>query len=329
MRYFWGFCTKLFPISLCLYALFSTIVSAESVWTLKNKPSSLAPSAYNEANAPIDSSLFAPHTNYTHRYNKRFDKPNNVNIAGLFGAATITNANSHYGGGLVTYDRTIDRYMLGGMIGYLYEGMPNTSQTNTKQLSHNIQLGVYSDVFLESHHLTLLIAQSLNVLQAAAQESNLWLTSSTTNVSASYGYAFILGGSGGFLEPLVRFHFHTLFNMSTRGFELPGYVLRSNFDIGVRYQQFLGKYVLFHISPAFRQDIGVIGGDMFARIMMIDTDGSVLFALPDAQYRSYGVLNLGLEFRIKNTIDLTLNANGIYAYNMYIYNGNLGIKILF
>ncbi|OBV29763.1 hypothetical protein BKN38_01375 [Helicobacter sp. CLO-3] len=298
-------------------------------------------------NAIIDSSQIEPYSIYMHRYNTRFDKPNNIRVQAIGGGAKIFDASSYYGGGVFTYDGIIDRYPLGMMVAYLGSsgdvvGATLAAQNTTNSinqlekptLSHTAQLGLYSDMFLEAHHISLFAAQSFNAmrisrLDSALESSKSWLISSTTNAEIAYGYVFALNSAGSFIEPLARFHLHTLFNIEKNSLDLPTYILRSNIELGVKYQQFMGAHVLLYITPVFRQDIGIIGADIFSRMMAINADNSVVFALPDSKYRSQGVLSFGLEFRAKKNIDALLGGYGIYTSDAYAYGANLGIKILF
>lgn len=323
---------------------FSTSKNAQGIQSLSAPALS---TSQTPPNAIIDSSQIEPHSIYMHRYNTRFDKPNNIRVQAIGGGAKIFDASSYYGGGVFTYDGIIDRYPLGMMVAYLGSrgdvvgstlAAQNTtnsaSQLEKPALSHTAQLGLYSDMFLEAHHISLFAAQSFNAmriskLDSALESSKSWLISSTTNAEIAYGYVFALNSAGSFIEPLARFHLHTLFNIEKNSLDLPTYILRSNIELGVKYQQFMGAHALLYITPVFRQDIGIIGADIFSRIMAINADNSVVFALPDSKYRSQGVLSFGLEFRAKKNIDALLGGYGVYASDAYAYGANLGIKILF
>lgn len=295
------------------------------------------------AQAPNDMGNLKHHSRASYRYNTRFDANNALKILGGGGEARIHAAPSFYGAAAVLYDGLIDRYPLGMLVGYGYQGAisqslaPNPAPTLTSKpqmiSAQSLTLGLYSDVFFEEQHIQAFIAQSFQAANASASSSapESWLFSSSTHATLSYGYVFAFGSS--FLEPYARWNLHALYPMhdltSDQKSLMSSYVLRSSLDIGVQYRQFLGRRVFFYLAPGFRQDIGVIGFDGLGRLLALDTQGQGIFALPDSRYHSYATLDLGLTYRASRACTLALSAHGIYTHNFYTYSAQLSMGILF
>lgn len=331
------------------------IASASPLAPLDSTPHTLLPNTatpllVNQSRTDMGNLTHNSRTSY--RYNTRFDRDHALQILGAGGEASFSGApgaNSFYGGGVVKYDGLIDRYPLGAFLGYAYQGAlgqsgilgANTSaqnpalQSSAKLISaQSLTLGMYSDVFFEAQHVAGFIAQSFQAAHgsgANTPESSSWLFSSATNVALSYGYVFAFGSS--FLEPYSRFNLQALYPMHDLTNEqksfMSTYVLRSSLEVGVRYQQFMGRRVFFSIVPAFRQDIGVIGFDSLARLLALDTRGQAIFALPDSRYHSYATLSMGLTYRASKACTFSLGAQGIYTHSFYSYGAQASVMVLF
>lgn len=290
-------------------------------------PNALTPTS--SLDLPTAQSNLQQHSRPIYRYSTRFDKPSEIKAMGIYGDSSVNAAASSYIGGGIAYDRIIDRYPLGAFMGYVYE------QAQSPTPDQLLTLGIFSNVFVENHHIQIFAAQGFHASSTAkmagqtlASGLNDWIFASSTNALLSYGYVSVLG-SGSFLETYARYNLHTLFPISSQSSVMSPYMLRTNIDIGVLFTQFLGRHFAFSLAPAFRQDIGVIGVDRLARPLVIAPNGEIIIALPDSKYHSYGLLSLGLEWRVGQACTIALAAHGIYTNSAHLYSGNLGVRILF
>lgn len=271
------------------------------------------------------------HSFFTHRYTTRFDKQHEIRAMGVYGESKVGTNLSRYAGGAILYDGIIDRYPLGAFIGYVYGQAPFLSPAHTQMLT----LGVFSDVLLQAHRIQVFVAQSFQASKALNAEHlrmswGDWAFASSSNAILSYGYVFALNnGAGSFIEPYIRYNLHALFPINTQGAVISSYMLRTNIDLGILFKQFIGSQFIASISPSFRQDVGVIGADSFARPLVIDPNGELIIALSDRKYHSYGLLSLGLEWRAGHSCTIAFKAHGIYTSTAYLYSGNLGVNVLF
>ena len=312
-------------------------VCANLAYTQELTPSDLQNPAFVKQDSTLP--MLAPeslesnleqHSFFTHRYTTRFDKQNEIKAMGIYGESKVGANLSRYAGGAILYDGIVDRYPIGAFIGYVYEQAPFLSPARTQMLT----LGVFSDVLLQAHHIQAFIAQSFQASKTLSAEHlrvpmGDWAFASSSNAILSYGYVFALNGAGSFIEPYARYNLHALFPINAQGAAMSSYVLRTNIDLGVLFRQFIGRHFIISASPSFRQDVGVIGVDSFARPLVVDPNGELIIALPDRKYHSYGLLSLGLEWRAGHSCTIALRAHGVYTNTAYLYSGNLGVSVLF
>ena len=277
----------------------------------------------------IDSNLLQSYSNFTHRYNTRFDKQHNLGFSAFVGqihtsqkadfSSPITTSN--YAGATISYDGLIERYNVGAYASYVF----NDKAYNIK--AHTAILGAYTDFFLDSHHIQARFAQSFNFLDLP--NFNI-VSSSATNFNASYGYVFSLGSKGSFIEPFSKFSIASLFSIEKSRLSIPSYSLHSHLELGVHFRQFLGNdKVYFYIVPRFRQAIGVENYDPFLRIIDVSENSEAEVIFDDGIYRSYGLLLVGVDFRISPSVKFFCKANAKITQNLYSYGGTLGLDIAF
>lgn len=328
--------TTMFKRAACVLCCLCALAYARSTPTLTaqaltaSKQDPLGQSATTLLPTMTPESNLTQNSFFTHRYTTRFDKPNEIKVMGLYGESSVNAAASRYSGGAIAYDGIIDRYPLGAFVGYAYGQSLSPALASTQLLT----LGIFSDVFIENHHIQAFAAQGFQASYTNKSEQSLasrlddWIFASSTNALLSYGYVFVLGSSS-FLETYARYNLHALFPISSQGSVMSPYMLRTNIDLGVLFTQFLGRHITLSLAPAFRQDVGVIGVDRLARPLVTSPNGELIIALPDSKYHSYGLLSLGLEWRATQTCTIALKAHGIYTNSAYLYSGNLGVRILF
>ena len=312
--------------------------------TLQGTPQNALPSPLHSAQNPfrdsayIDSSTLDSYSTFTHRYNTRFDSQHNVNI-NAFGGQIRVNDNGdsvlqNYGGVSFSYDGLVERYGIGGFASYVFNDSAFSdnasnytalSPHNTK--AHTAILGAYTDNFIDAHHLQARFAQSFNFLDSSG--NNNFIYSSTTNFNASYGFVFSLG-KGSFIEPYGKFSIASLFAIEKQGENLPNYSLHSHIELGAHFRQYLGNdKVYFFITPRFRQTIGTENNDPFLRVANVDEYGEIQTMMHDTKYRSFGLLLVGIDFRLNKNASVSVRANGKITQNLYSYGGTLKLNIAF
>lgn len=315
------------PQSTSQNALPSPLHSAQNQNPLQNP---FRDSAY------IDSSTLDSYSTFTHRYNTRFDSQHNVNISAFGGQIRVSDSGDsvtqNYGGATFSYDGLVERYGVGGFASYVFNDFApngdfslNGIASNTK--AHTLILGAYTDNFIDAHHLQARFAQSFNFLDSSGLDKV--ISSSTTNFNASYGFVFSLG-KGSFIEPYGKFSIASLFAIEKQGKPLPNYSLHSHIELGAHFRQYFGNdRVYFFITPRFRQTIGAENNDPLLRVANVDEYGEVEIMMHDAKYRSFGLLLVGVDFRLNRSVKLSVVANGKITQNLYSYGGTLKLNIAF
>lgn len=277
----------------------------------------------------IDSSTLDSYSTFTHRYNTRFDSQHNVNISAFGGQVRVSDSGDsvtqNYGGATFSYDGLVERYGVGGFASYVFNDFALTA-SNTK--AHTFIIGAYTDNFIDAHHLQARFAQSFNFLDSSSGLDKA-ISSSTTNFNASYGFVFSLG-KGSFIEPYGKFSIASLFAIEKQGKSLPNYSLHSHIELGAHFRQYLGNdRVYFFITPRFRQTIGAENNDPLLRVANVDEYGEIEIMMHDAKYRSFGLLLVGVDFRLNRSVKLSVVANGKITQNLYSYGGALKLNIAF
>lgn len=285
----------------------------------------------------IDSSTLNSYSTFTHRYNTRFDSQHNVNISAFGGQIIVSDSGDsvtqNYGGATFSYDGLVERYGVGGFASYVFNDFAlNGTVSNTfafnNAKAHTLILGAYTDNFIDAHHLQARFAQSFNFLDSSSGLDKV-ISSSTTNFSASYGFVFSLG-KGSFIEPYGKFSIASLFAIEKQGKPLPNYSLHSHIELGAHFRQYLGNdRVYFFITPRFRQTIGAENNDPLLRVANVDEYGEVEIMMHDVKYRSFGLLLVGVDFRLNSSVKLSVVANGKITQNLYSYGGTLKLNIAF
>lgn len=281
----------------------------------------------------IDSSILQSYSTFIPRYNTRFDTKHNLNLNAFGGQINIDSAKNqyisqshitqNYGGLRLSYDNIIERYGLGAFVSYVYNDAKNTNLAK----AHTAIVGAFLDFFIDSHHIKAHLAQSFNFFDL---DSIKGITSSATNVEASYGFVFPLKTKGSFIEPFSKFSIASLFGIEKKGLDLPNYALHSHIELGAHFRQFIGDdKVYFYITPSFIQTIGIDKNDPLLRVINVDEYGQAQIMMNDNLYRSYGLLLVGIDFRLRPSVRLFLQANGKITQNLYSYGGNLGLNIAF
>lgn len=289
----------------------------------------------------IDSSTLDSYSTFTHRYNTRFDSQHNVNISAFGGQIRVSDSGNsvtqNYGGATFSYDGLVERYGVGGFASYVFNDFAlNGTTNNTFALNreinntkaHTLILGAYTDNFIDAHHLQARFAQSFNFLDSSNGLDKV-ISSSATNFSASYGFVFSLG-KGSFIEPYGKFSIASLFAIEKQGESLPNYSLHSHIELGAHFRQYLGNdRVYFFITPRFRQTIGAENNDPLLRVANVDEYGEIEIMMHDTKYRSFGLLLVGVDFRLNRSVKLSVVANGKITQNLYSYGGTLKLNIAF
>ena len=281
----------------------------------------------------IDSSILQSYSTFTPRYNTRFDTKHNLNLNAFGGQIhidssqnqSISHITQNYGGLNLSYDNLIERYGLGAFISYVYNNGASKSTNIAK--THTAIVGAYLDFFMDSHHIKARFAQSFNFFDGNKFIKG--ITSSATNYEASYGFVFPLK-KGGFIEPFSKFSIASLFSIEKKNLDLPNYALHSHIELGAHFRQFIGnEKAYFYITPSFVQTIGLDKKDPLLRVININECGQAQIMMNDSLYRSYGLLLVGIDFRLSPSVRLFLQANGKITQNLYSYGGNLGLNIAF
>lgn len=279
----------------------------------------------------IDSSTLDSYSTFTHRYNTRFDSQHNVNISAFGGQVRVSDSGDsvtqNYGGATFSYDGLVERYGVGGFASYVFNDFALNGTTNNTK-AHTFIIGAYTDNFIDAHHLQARFAQSFNFLDSSSGLDKA-ISSSTTNFNASYGFVFSLG-KGSFIEPYGKFSIASLFAIEKQGESLPNYSLHSHIELGAHFRQYLGNdRVYFFITPRFRQTIGAENNDPLLRVANVDEYGEIEIMMHDAKYRSFGLLLVGVDFRLNRSVKLSVVANGKITQNLYSYGGALKLNIAF
>ncbi|MGX2972159.1 hypothetical protein [Helicobacter sp. T3_23-1059] len=302
--------------------------------SLQPQKTNLTPNPFKDF-GEIDSSILQSYSTFTPRYNTRFDTKHNLNLNAFGGQINIDSTqnqyknqnhiNQTYGGLNLSYDNLIERYGVGAFISYVYNDATSKSARLAK--AHTGIVGAYLDFFIDSHHIKARLAQSFNFLDF---DSIKGIISSTTNFEASYGFVFPLKTKGSFIEPFSKFSIASLFNIEKKDLDLSNYALHSHIELGAHFRQFIGnENAYFYITPSFVQTIGIDKKDPLLRVININEYGQAQIMMNDNLYRSYGLLLVGIDFKLRHSVRLFLQANGKIAQNLYSYGGNLGLNIAF
>ncbi|WP_158655724.1 vacuolating cytotoxin domain-containing protein [Helicobacter cynogastricus] len=280
------------------------------------------------------------------KYSQRDVLKNNLWMQGVGGASFVAGGTGTLYGINVGYDRFVKGVIVGGYMAY---GYSNFRGNIANSGSNNVNVGVYSRVFVKRSEITLSANETWGYNKTYIQASNPILTivnqrynysTWTTNVGANYGYDFFFKNKHVVLKPQVALRYYYIGLSGLRGvMDNPLYgQFKANanpanksvftLNLALESRHYFGKNSYYFVLADIGRDLFVrSGGDKLVRFIGDDT----LSYRKGGLYNTFAGLTTGGEVRLWRSFYINAGIGARFGINYQDINitGNVGMRYAF